>query len=114
MRIGGKGLDTSKHAAAVTTVSVSQYRFMVPEGKRARPEVAGGAGRRYGTPLAGDCSPPGALEHRHRGKRAEIIVRHAHPRAEQPGHRPEHLVRAVAVEIEQQLEAGAREDEWRA
>src|SRR5438477_509996 len=43
MRIGGKGLDTSKHAAAVTTVSVSQYRFMVPEGKRARPGVAGDA-----------------------------------------------------------------------
>src|SRR5438270_4874863 len=114
IRIGGKGLDTSKHAAAVTTVSVSQYRFMVPEGKRARPGGAGGAGRRYGTPLAGDCSPPGALEHRHREKRAEIIVRHAQPRAQQPDHRPEHLVRDVAVEIEQQLEVGARDGDERA
>src|SRR2546423_14427727 len=111
MRIGGRGLDTSKHAAAATTVRANRYRFMVPaQGKRARPGVAGGCRSPLWNPALGGLLPPlGALEHRHREKRAEIIVRHPQPRAQQPHHRPEHLVGDVAVEIEQQLEVGARD-----
>src|SRR5437016_5782940 len=52
---------------------------------------------------------PAALEHRHREERPEIIVGHPQPCAQQPDHRPEHLVRDVAIEIEQQLEVGARD-----
>src|SRR3989440_1008109 len=115
MRIGGRGLDTSKHAAAATTVRANRYRFMVPaEGKRARPGVAGGCRSPLWNPALGGLLPPGALEHRHREKRAQIIVRHPQPGAQQPDHRPEHLVRDVAVEIEQQLEVGARDGDERA
>src|SRR5205823_4153698 len=40
MRVGGTEFDTSKHAAAATTVRANKYRFMVPKCKRARPGAA--------------------------------------------------------------------------
>src|SRR5215467_7109774 len=48
------------------------------------------------------------LEHRHGEERPEIVVRDTEPSREQPHDRPQHFVRDVAVEIEQQLEVGAR------
>src|SRR5216110_919448 len=57
---------------------------------------------------------PAALEHRHREERPEIIVAHPQPCAQQPDYRPEHFVRDVAIEIEQQLEVGARDGDERA
>src|SRR5207253_2875185 len=57
---------------------------------------------------------PAALQHRHREERPEIIVAHPQPCAQQPDHRPEHFVGDVAIEIEQQLEVGARDGDERA
>ena len=49
------------------------------------------------------------LKHGHGEERPEVVVRHPQPRREQAYHRPEHLVGDVAVEVEQQLEIGARD-----
>src|SRR6478736_1783406 len=54
---------------------------------------------------------PGRSEHRHRQERPEIVVGRPQPRGEQPGAGPEHLVRDVAVEVEQELELGPRDRE---
>src|SRR5438477_1793948 len=105
------GLDTSKHAAAATMVRANKFRFMVPKCKR-----SAGSGQVAGS-VMDPRSPgiaPAALEHRHREERPEIIVAHPQPCAQQPDHRPEHFVRDVAIEIEQQLEVGARDGDERA
>src|SRR6478736_563427 len=54
---------------------------------------------------------PGRSEHRHRQERPEIVVGRTEPRGEQPGAGPEHLVRDVAIEVEEELELGPRDRE---
>src|SRR6478736_2140131 len=54
-------------------------------------------------------SGPGRSEHRHRQKRPEVVVGRAEPGCEQPSAGPEHLVRDVTVEVEQELELRPRD-----
>src|SRR2546422_5403896 len=56
----------------------------------------------------------GFLKHRHREERPEVVVGHTQAGRQQPHHGPQHLVGDVAVEIEEQLEVGARDRDERA
>src|SRR6478609_2272369 len=57
---------------------------------------------------------PGRSEHRHRQERPEIVVGRTEPRRQQPGAGPEHLVRDVTVEVEEEFELRPRDREQHA
>src|SRR5688500_18638462 len=61
--------------------------------------------------------PPSAgtrlLEHAHREERRQRVVRRAQPSREQTHARPKHLVRHLAIEIEEHLEIGTRDRQHR-
>src|SRR5439155_1197632 len=70
------------------------------------PPRQGGAGEEKRSGRESDHHWDYHLEHGHGEERPKVVVRDAQPRGEQPYHRPEDLVRDVAVEVEQQLEVG--------